>query len=211
MGLRVCVLAAICVVTLVGCGSESQPSPATDASGGRNGEPASHQYDTAGGSGGDQGASRRGGNPGGDASGGRIAGGDIAGGMRVPDGPNREGSQRPAASGGARPESPNRQASGDSGNTAGTPVIPDKLAADMAMPQYVEFRGMCRTLFALRDEMQPLEHALAVGSATPAQVDRFNDLDADARREQQRLNVYMWQDRWTADDRRVMAMIMYLR
>lgn len=197
---------AICVSVLAGCGSDSAPSPSPDTSGQANGDASSQQGDTASGSRGNQGTSSDRGNA--RTAGGSTAGGDISAGMRVPDRPShpRQGNQgRQANSGGGRAApSPARGA----GNQPEAPIIPDQLASDMADARYAEFRSMCRNLFALRDEMKPLEHALAVGSATPEQVNRFNELDAAARQEHQRLNKYTWNDRWSADDRRVMAMIM---
>jgi hypothetical protein len=201
-------LILISVIALASCGSEPNGASATDAptasaSKSQGDNIASQQTP-------DRNASDQR-NTGRQDPGSGNSGRNIAGGTRPPSqqgqGNRGAGASQSTSQG---PASPSRNASADSNVPTATPIVPDELVSKMHTAQFAEFRSMCRPLFALRDEMKPLEYALAVGSATSDQVDTFNALESKSRDEVKKLNTYMWQDRWSADDRRTMSMIMYL-
>ena len=132
----------------------------------------------------------------------------------VPDVPNAP-VQRPAAPAGAatpppqrKPVQPAEASDNPADGRAGPIELPEHVQRTLKDARYADFRAMCRRYFEIREELRPLELALAVGNATESQVQAFYALEAKADVERRRLMDYIWQDGRTREDRAAMSMIM---
>lgn len=80
-----------------------------------------------------------------------------------------------------------------------------KLARDR---KFDEFRRMAARYVQLKRSLLPYGEKLAQGAATPEDRAIHNRIEAAMAVEYPRLNNYIWQDRWTDDDRAAMGWIM---
>ena len=93
------------------------------------------------------------------------------------------------------------------------PAVPEKpgdasyqkLARDR---KFDEFRRMAARYVQLKRSLLPYGEKLAQGVATPEERALHNRIEDAMAVEYPRLNRYIWQDRWTDDDRAAMGWIM---
>jgi len=76
-------------------------------------------------------------------------------------------------------------------------------------PRFEGFRRMSARFIQLRREMLPYGRKLADGTATPADRRIHDRLQDASDQEFKRLNAYMWDDRWSDDDRAAMGWILF--
>lgn len=75
--------------------------------------------------------------------------------------------------------------------------------------RFDEFRGMSARYMQLRRELYPLGLKLADGSATDDDRKRYYALEARVEEAWRPVNAYMWNDRWSEEDRAAMGWILY--
>ena len=76
-------------------------------------------------------------------------------------------------------------------------------------PRFEGFRRMSARFIQLRREMLPYGRKLADGTATPEDRRIHDRLQDASDQEFKRLNAYMWDDRWSDDDRAAMGWILF--
>jgi hypothetical protein len=125
-----------------------------------------------------------------------------------------DGSEETA--GGADPNDPDPRVVEQVAQELGLPTPPavpekpgdasyQKLARDR---KFDEFRRMAARYVQLKRSLLPYGEKLAQGVATPEERALHNRIEDAMAVEYPRLNRYIWQDRWTDDDRAAMGWIM---
>ena len=125
-----------------------------------------------------------------------------------------DGSEETA--GGAEPNYPDPRVVEQVAQELGLPTPPavpekpgdasyQKLARDR---KFDEFRRMAARYVQLKRSLLPYGEKLAQGVATPEERALHNRIEDAMAVEYPRLNRYIWQDRWTDDDRAAMGWIM---
>jgi hypothetical protein len=77
-------------------------------------------------------------------------------------------------------------------------------------PRFEEFRRKAGRYIQLKRQLLPLGKKLADGTATPEERARHNRIEEAMAQEFRPLNAYLWDDRWTEEDRAAMGWILFV-
>ncbi len=77
-------------------------------------------------------------------------------------------------------------------------------------PKFEEFRRKAGRYIQLKRQLLPLGRKLADGTATPDERARHNRIEDAMAQEFRPLNAYLWDDRWTEEDRAAMGWILFV-
>jgi len=77
-------------------------------------------------------------------------------------------------------------------------------------PKFEEFRRKAGRYIQLKRQLLPLGRKLADGTATAEERARHNRIEEAMAQEFRPLNAYLWDDRWTEEDRAAMGWILFV-
>jgi hypothetical protein len=77
-------------------------------------------------------------------------------------------------------------------------------------PKFEEFRRKAGRYIQLKRQLLPLGRKLAEGTATAEERARHNRIEEAMAEEFRPLNAYLWDDRWTEEDRAAMGWILFV-